>query len=101
MKVQMSAPVLDLKGKEIIEDNEPLTIGDACVNAILNADVSAETGEKEKMERYRLAQKVEGHVDAELTMEEIVQVKKWVGKIYSVMVVGFVFDHFEAETGSE
>jgi hypothetical protein len=80
-------PFLDPTGKP--DETQP-TLGSIAINALLAAypdekDITPE----EKVKRFVLAEKIQNHQkDAQLSADEIVLVKKLIGKGYPTIVVG-------------
>lgn len=91
----LSAKLLNIDGVVMTnsDDGKELTMKSLIVNALLSP--SAEqglTGEK-KASRYKLALRLNGGGEQELTPEEIIDIKDVVGKSYpGALMVGRVFD---------
>jgi len=85
--------------QEQIRTVRPLTLKDACINALLSTpqDERNLTGVK-KFIRYSLATKISNDENVELTNEEIVEIKALVGKMYATVVVGRVYEILEGVT---
>jgi hypothetical protein len=93
IKIDFSVVLLDLQGKPLKRDgNESFTLSKACVEALMLSTEQDrnETGEV-KLQRYMLAQQLNNAQIVELTPEQIVFVKNYVGKLYSPAVVGPAF----------
>lgn len=104
MRVKLAAPILDLSGtpmKESPTDKKFMTIQSVSVFAVLSAGIDANTDAVEKFNRYQFAQKLTNSGDVDLTIDEIAQIKKYVGQIYAPIVVGRVYDHFESTANEE
>lgn len=99
MKVNFSIEIEDLDGIPIPKsdtDKTNATVGSCCVNALMIVfkDEQNLSGE-EKVKRLNLAQKIHGKPEAEVTAEEIVLIKKLVGKAYGPLIVGRVYEVLE------
>lgn len=81
------SPFLDGTGKP---DEKQPTLGAIAINALLAAyPDEKELAPEEKVKRFVLAEKIQNHMkDAQLSADEIVLVKKLVGKGYPTVVVG-------------
>ena len=97
MKVKLNGHIQDLNGEKFCEDDGKtyLTIGSACIFAILQANIDSKTPAEEKFKRYQLAQKLYGQSEVELTIDEVAKLKEWVGIAYSPMVMGRIYDYLE------
>lgn len=106
-KKDLDQNVKDIKGEDLIavtdfdENNRPIrgpiSIRDIVSNAVLASyeDEKALAGKK-KMERYMLAQKLNGKdSEIELEAEEVAMVKDLVGKGSSPVAVGAVWSLFD------
>ena len=81
----------DTEGKQIeVKDGTPFTLRDAIKQALLaQFEDERNLTLEEKVKRYDLYQKVKDAVDpADFTSDEIVLIKKVVGKAYGVLIVG-------------
>lgn len=74
---------------DVLVQTEPLTLRKVMGEALMQQHESDknDTGEV-KIERWKLAQKVYGPDEVELTTDEIVMAKDRIGKMYSAVVVG-------------
>ena len=99
MKVDFSAKLLDIKGEEIKDGNDVLTLGAASCTALL----ATFPGEQDldgasKVKRFRLAEKaVKGSIQ-ELTIEDVAELKRLLGKAFGPLVVGRAYDIIEPPT---
>ena len=82
-----------LDPEENIKDGDGtlITLRSACTMALLGGEQRSLT-EKEKVDRYILAQKISLCAKIELTADEIVLLKSAVGKSFGPLVVGRVFE---------
>jgi hypothetical protein len=91
--IDLDQRVLTLDKKEIIFQNEPLTIRRAIKTAILTSDMEKKTPE-ERYEAYKLAVKLETS-NPNFTHEEWSKIKKAVGTTWYPETVGFIWDAIE------
>lgn len=103
MRVRLAVPILDLSGERMKEQGgkDFMTVQSVSVFAVLSAGIDANTDAVEKFNRYQFAQKLTNAGDVDLTIDEIAQIKKYVGQIYAPIVVGRVYDHFESTANEE
>ena len=96
MKVTISGPVLDQKGKEIKDPktSELLTLFDVICTGLLG-QTDQRIATEEKTRRYKLWKKLEEGKELELSSEEISKIKEAVGEFYSPLIHGRVTDLFE------
>lgn len=80
---------------DILESDDegalPVTLRKVCTSALLTTG-RQELTEKEKVNQFFLAQKVALTREVELTPEDVVLLKRSVGKLYPPLVVGRVFE---------
>lgn len=92
VKIDLNAPLLDVKGKPIKETADPAsldaTLGTVALQALLG-DYAGEapTGEA-KAKRFKTALKVAPGGCVEFSPEEIVELKKLIGLGYPPTIVG-------------
>lgn len=99
MKVLLGKVLVDLDGKEIPSESGPATLCGVAVNALLAVfqDEQNLTGE-EKLKRWELAVKVKNLPDpAELSADEVVLIKKLIGKAYAPIIVGQAWQMLEGK----
>jgi len=98
MLIDFDRVLVDMEGKDIIsKDEKPATVKGVTVEALLATfnDEQNLAGE-EKLKRYELAYKInEGYRD--MTAEDIVLIKKLVGKAYSPIIVGQAWKTLEGK----
>lgn len=92
MKVDFNIPLNQLNGEPLVnaKNGAAITLREISVEALL-AMYNDETAlpPSEKVTRYDIAEKISksnGHAD--LTPEELTEVRKLVGKLYSPLIVG-------------
>ncbi len=94
MRVQLQEIIHDLSGKPLTDPQDsgsPLTIGRACIGALLGASPRENPDGTEKFRRWQLAQKMSGQASVDLSIEEVALVKKLVGEAWTATVVGPVW----------
>jgi len=95
MKINFNQNLLNLDGKRLKINDRELTLlsisQNVLVNILTKEDETIASGEKE--DRYNLALKITIHkeVETEVTAEDIVLLKKLIGKPYIPLVVGQAF----------
>ncbi len=102
MKIDFNQPLKTLEGTDWTADKgtQKLTLRKVCVASLLGtyADEPSLPGE-EKFARYKLAEKLYD-AEVDLTLEEIVKIKKLVGKFFEAGVVGPAFQALEGKAAS-
>lgn len=94
MKVNFDSVLVDLDGEPIVERGEEIMLKKVCINALLNPE--QEEGAV-KAEKYVLALDINKGGERELKSEDIVLIKKCVGKAFGPIIVGQVFDLLEGK----
>lgn len=88
MKVNLFAPLLDMKGKPVFNGANPVNLKDICSDALGNHAEPGMTG-TQKLNNFSLGMKIAAAgSEIELTAEELATIKDVVGKSYSPLVVG-------------
>lgn len=96
MKKNLDTKITTLKGEEVPVNGEPATVRGIVVDALLAQMPGENPDSKEKVDRYKLAVRLNDGGEQDLTPEEIVLIKKLVGKNYGPLVVGQVFALLDA-----
>jgi hypothetical protein len=82
MKIDFSAIIADLDGKPLAE----LTLGTMATNALmLPFEDERNLSGEEKVRRFKLAQRIHGAAEVDLTAEDISLIKKLIAKGYATM----------------
>jgi len=82
--------VKDEKGKDII-------LYDICSNALLFNEQNEKVEGKEKVRRFKLAQKIYGVKEpVSVEAEDVVLIKECVAKLYSTLIVGQAWELLES-----
>jgi len=109
-KVNTEAALKNMEGNAITyviqhDDERPdevkeLTLKTVMVNAILHPEDPDQklTGEQ-KLDRFLLAQKIQGAAEVELNESEIRMIKSLVNKVYPTLYVGRVFTMLDESPG--
>lgn len=100
MKINLFNKLKDVDGKDIIPiaGSHPMTLRDVIFNSIL-VPVQDED-EKKKYEKYEIYKKIQGIKKEnviDLTAEEIVTIKKSIGRVQPPLVMGQAFDMLEGK----
>ena len=98
MIVNLSAILLDITGKQIKQAEVAQTVGSIAVEALQIFDTrdTAITGD-EKVKRWKLACRIHGQDQAEISIEEAKLIKDLVGKYYGPVIVGQVWESLEGK----
>jgi len=104
MKIKLTQSLKNIDGKElhkeivengkVVELKALFQLKDVCVNALMTNTEEKIEGQ-EKMRRYLLATKIQKANELDLKSEEIVLLKKVIGEMYGVLVVGQSFEMLE------
>lgn len=99
--------IVDKDGKKTTKKYPPFTLRKVCENVLLapetgeNGEVKEMSGE-EKAKRYGLAKRIyTGKVLVDLQAEEIVLLKKLIGKIYPTLTTGQAFEILDPHGATE
>ncbi|MBE3139512.1 MAG: hypothetical protein IMZ53_02910 [Thermoplasmata archaeon] len=96
MKIDFSKILCNIDGTQMQEaKDKPLTLDKVCVNAILSEMQGETASGVEKVERFKLAKKICGASEIDITIEEAAQIKERVGKLYLPLIVGQIFEILE------
>lgn len=98
MKINFSAPILDLDGTPMTEDGKPVSLSTLACRALLAVfpDEQALGGDT-KINRYRIALKVNEGGEQELIAEDVASLKALIGKAYGPLAVGRAYAILEGE----
>ncbi|HID31302.1 MAG TPA: hypothetical protein EYP19_15065 [Desulfobacterales bacterium] len=88
MKVNMGTKLQTLDGKPLIDQGKPVLLKDAIIAALLSTPQSDKLDAAEKVARYELALKCNVQESIDLTIEDVAKIKKLVGELHSILVVG-------------
>lgn len=105
MKIKLNKTLLKLDGekmfKEVIENGkyietkDEFQLKDVCVNSLMAQIEEEKIDGTEKVKRYLLAMKIQKANELELKSEEIAKLKKLIGSVYGVLVVGQAYEMLE------
>lgn len=102
MRLNLSSPIRDFQGVQLTDqiDKEGMTLQSVLVRSALFVEKDKNPSAAEKLEAYRLAQRlaeVSGTpLEIDLTIEEAAFLKAKVGAMWTPLVVGRVFELMEA-----
>lgn len=88
--INLDIELKTLNGEAIKENEKVIMVKDICANALLSTEEKMEG--RVKLENWNLAQKVYKGGDVDLTPEEIVKIRELVGKNYTTLIVGQIYD---------
>jgi len=93
MRVNFDAPITDLKGVTLKDGENDVTLASVACNALMASFPDEQSLDaKAKVRRFRLAEKaVDGGVQ-DVDAEDVVELKKVLGKAFGPLVVGRAFD---------
>ena len=101
MKIEFAQVLLSMDGESLKENREgkpsrDLTLGRACINALLTDIPNEHQTGTQKFDRFKLAMRLGNEPDPiEITAEEIAMIKAQVGKVYFTYTVGLVYTILE------
>src|SRR5262245_52274112 len=91
--------LLDMKGKEIVVDDEVLTVATALMNAAISQPLQARSG-RETIERYDCAialYRARKDDEIEIELDTLQKIKEDLPRIYGVVVAGQVLNKLEGK----
>lgn len=99
MKIDVTRAILDLDGRPVAIEGEPaLTLRSAIVNALLTPLKGDEAlNGPSKLKNWLLAQRIHGDDSPDMKAEDIALVKERVGRGYTALVVGRVYEMLDPE----
>lgn len=96
MKVDFSTAILDLTGKPLVENENPITLGSiSCTALTALAPDESQLAAATKVSRFRLALIASTGGEQDITPEQLVELKDLVGKLFAPLVVGRVYEILE------
>lgn len=103
MIIDFGATIHNIKGEPMEDETGPVTLGRITTNALL-ADYPDEHDQRgastlngeQKAKRFKLALLATTEAPADVSVEDMAEIKKLVPKAYGPLVVGRVFDILEA-----
>jgi len=98
MKINFNTELKTISGKGIKgENNKILILGDVCSSALLGNFKDETIEGKEKLRRFKLAQKIYGVKEAvSIEIEDVALIKDLVSKAYSTLIVGQTWELLES-----
>jgi hypothetical protein len=98
MKVDFDTVLRDLKGTAIKDGDGEFTLGAASATALLSPYPDEQNLDpKDKVRRYKLATKIADGGEVDLSIEEIADLKKLIGKAFPPLVVGRAYEILDPE----
>lgn len=96
MKINFAAPIRDIKGEPIVENEKAVTLGSVSCQALLASypDEPNLSG-KEKAERFVLGVLFSLEQEEDISVEDVALLKKLIGKAYGPLVVGRAYEIIE------
>ena len=99
MKLNITIPITNLDGTTLLdpESKQAITLKTVLINSLLGTypDETELTG-VDKLTRYELSKTIyEANSTCDITTDNIVLIKKLIGKAYATLVVGQVFNILE------
>lgn len=96
MQIDFSTPILDLKGNTIKDGENDFLLSTVACNALLQPYQDEQNlNATEKLRRYKIATKVSDGGVQDLSVEDVAELKKLIGKGFPPLVVGRSFDILE------
>lgn len=99
MKIDVTTIITDLEGKAVmvnLVEKIEMTVKNAFVESLMGTYKDETIDGFEKYNRFKLADKIGKATDSvNLSSVDVVLIKKLVGKAWSTLVVGRVFEMFE------
>ena len=93
MKINFGAPIKDIKGEPIVENEKAVTLGSVSCQALLaNYQDETSLSGKDKVERFTLAALCSNETEADINVEDVALLKKLIGKAYGPLVVGRAYE---------
>jgi len=95
MRIKMNQQLIGVDKKPIVKPGAPpLTLKDVCISSILSPIEGDD--EKKKFEKYEIFKKIRnGKTEVELKAEEIVVIKKAIGKFQPPLILGQCWEMLE------
>lgn len=102
MKFDLSKEVVNYKGEAIKNaDGKVVILKESILSALLSIDTRKEVPGEEKYNLYKLAAKCDVDELVELKAEEVSKIKDLVGKVYSPVAVGAIWEMMEKPVTEE
>ncbi len=100
MKIPIKVPIISiLDGQQIKFEEKLATLKDVCMRALLNIIEGTRLSGEDSFKRFQLAEKFSKSTGSiELTVDEIVFVKKVIGETFGPAVVGPSWQLLEGES---
>jgi hypothetical protein len=98
MRIDFDTIIRDLKGEPIKDSAGDFTLSMASCSALLSPyPDEQDLDPKDKVRRYKLATKITDGGEVDLSVEEIADLKKLIGKAFPPLVVGRAYEILDPE----
>jgi hypothetical protein len=102
MKIDLSAKILDLKGKPLPDADEELTLGSViCAATINQTPDEKDMKASDKVRLFQLAERAVVGGEQDFTLEDAAFVKERIGRMFGPLVVGRAYKLLEGETDAK
>jgi hypothetical protein len=95
MKIDFSQAIKNWDGSVAEDNGTPINLFAVCCNALLATLPNEQPDGMTKIQRFAIALKIKNGGEVEVTAEEISIIKDLVGKTYSTLIVGQVYNMLE------
>lgn len=95
MKIDFDTKITGLRGETLKDGEQDFTLASAACTALLSVfDDERDLDAKTKISRYKLAMKIveANGAGVDLSVEEVSDVKKLIGKAFAPLIVGRAFE---------
>jgi len=98
MKIDFTQIFMNMECEPMKEGEKAITLKKVATGALLSAfDDERNLAGEEKVKRFNLAAKIQAGDTLDLKTEEIAEIKKLIGKAYTVIIVGQAWAMLEKE----
>lgn len=93
MRIDFSAPIKDMRGEPLVENEKQVTLGSVACNALLfpYQDETNLPG-KDKVQRFTLAALCSNETEVDIDSEDVALIKKLIAKMYGPLIVGRAYE---------
>ena len=96
MLINFTARLVNINGEVIKHGDNAQSVGSIAIEALTLNDPQDKISGEEKMKRWKLACKIHGSDQGDITIDEAKIIKDLVGKYYGPIVVGQVWEALES-----
>lgn len=90
MKLDFEQPLIAIDDSFVQYDGKDLTLGKACMLAVLNEEQGQQASGEDKFKRWGVAKKIKA--SEELSVDEVALIKERVGKCWQAQAVGPIYE---------